>query len=248
MPVATGPEKGAEPTLPATPLHGFRGERPPPGAPALPLALSVAVSRETGSRGIVIARQTAKKLGWAYYDQERLEFLGEQQHLHAELHGNLDEAQRQWVQTRLEAIDRADPLKDKESIRELARVILALGVRGEVVFLGRGAGCILPPESTLCVRIVAPLTDRISFLAQLERLTPSQAREQVELRDQRRADFVANHFQRSPGDLCQFDLLLNSSQLGEEAATQLVVAAAKLKSASWAARRSAAEERQVETE
>ena len=249
MPVLSPPENTADSGLPDSPLHGFRGERQAEqDRLVLPLALTVAVSRETGSRGIVIARQTAKKLGWAFYDQERLEYLAEQEHLQGELVGALDEAQRQWIETRLKGLDLIDARSEQDSVRRLARVVLALGVRGETVILGRGAGCILPSESTLYVRVVAPVTDRIAFLTQLERLTPAQAKEQVAARDKRRAEFVAHHFRRMAADVCQFDLLLNSSKLGEDASIQVVVAAARLKAAAWTTRRSAATERLLGTE
>ena len=56
---------------------------------------------------------------------------------------------------------------------------------GEVILLGRGAGCILPAASTLHVRVVAALTDRIAYMAQWLRLTMDEAAQQVELRDSR---------------------------------------------------------------
>ena len=51
--------------------------------------------------------------------------------------------------------------------------------------------------------------------------------------DARRADFVAMHFHRQPSDVYQYDLLLNSSFLGEELCADLIARAAQAKLAQW---------------
>src|SRR5262249_41241955 len=90
---------------------------------------------------------------------------------------------------------------------------------------------ILPAPTTLHVRIVAPLPDRIAYMSQWLRLTDEQAAEQVRTRDIRRAEFIATHFHRQPNDLYQYDLLLNSALLGEELCADLIVQAARAKQA-----------------
>lgn len=216
------------------PQHGFRGEQAMAADhPRLPEALTVAVSRESGSRGIVIAKRVAKQLDWSFYDQETLEYTAQEGHLSQQVFSQLDEQQIQWVEERFNHLLEHKSISDNPSIQQLTRVILAIGVRGEAVILGRGAGCVLPSASTLYVRVVAPLPDRIAFLSQLERLTPEQAAEQVCIRDQRRSQFVQTHFRRATMDLYQFDLILNSSQLGEEISSALVKEAAIRKQAAW---------------
>jgi cytidylate kinase len=194
-----------------------------------PLSLTVAVSREAGSRGGTIARRVGKKLGWQVYNQELLEYLAQEKHLGRELLEALDEPAGAWVEERLQQLVRAQTVSQNASMIELARVILSIGARGEAVILGRGAGCLLPPESTLHVRVIAPLADRISYMRQLERLTVDKAAEQVELRDRSRGEFVETHFHRKPADIYQYDLLVNSSLLGEDLSAQLIARAAKAK-------------------
>jgi hypothetical protein len=65
------------------------------------------------------------------------------------------------------------------SIIDLTRIILALGVQGQAVLIGRGAGCILPRATTLHVRVLAPLQDRIAYVKQWLRLPREAAAEQV---------------------------------------------------------------------
>ena len=56
-----------------------------------------------------------------------------------------------------------------------AGLILALGAKGEGIFLGRGAGFLLPRETTLHVRVVAPLADRMMEAAIKDAVTSKRA-------------------------------------------------------------------------
>ena len=115
------------------------------------------------------------------------------------------------------------------SVLALARTVLSLGAQGEVILLGRGAGSILPARSTLHVRLVAPLADRIAYMSQWMRLTVEEAAEQVRQRDAQRGEFLATHFHRTGADLYQYDLILNTSRLGEERCAEMIIQAAKIK-------------------
>ncbi len=196
-----------------------------------PHGLTVAVSRETGSRGGTIARRVGKKLGWQVYNQELLEYLAQERHLGRELFEGLDDTALAWIEGHLQQLLRAQSLSPHASMGDLARVILAIGMRGQAVLLGRGAGCVLPPRSTLHVRVIAPVAERIAYMSQFERLTPERAAEQVRMRDEQRARFVQTHFHRNPADIHQYDLLVNSSLLGEELSAELIARAAMAKQA-----------------
>jgi cytidylate kinase len=194
----------------------------------VPASLTIAVSREAGARGGTIGRRVAKKLGWQVYNQELLEYSA-QEGAFRHIMAHLPPAAARWAEERLQVLQREQNLSQHPSIADVARVVLALGAQGEVVLIGRGAGCILPAASTLHVRIVAPLEDRIAYMKQWLRLADEEAAEQVRVRDSRRAEFIETHFHRQPADVYQYDLVLNSTLLGEEACAELIVRAAKLK-------------------
>lgn len=223
----TPPERSRE-----TPRHGFQGDRAPrPTAPRVPAALTVAISREAGSRGTTIAQRVARKLGWQLYNQELLEYVAQEGVFRQGIVEDLSPAAAAWAEERLQVLLREQNLSQHPSVVNLARVILALGAQGNVILIGRGAGCILPPESTLHVRIVAPLPDRIAYMSQWLRLTVQEAEQQVALRDARRAEFISTHFHRQPADVYQYDLLLNAGLLGEDLCAELLAQAARAKSA-----------------
>src|SRR5260370_18617052 len=155
--------------------------------------------------------------------------MAEEGKLRQNLLENQTQPGRAWVEENLDRHLKQQNLSRHPSVLDMARIILSLGAAGEVILLGRGAGCILPPASTLNVRVMAPLPDRIAYMAQWLRLTMEEASVQVHDRDSRRAQFIETHFHRQTADVYQYDLLLNSSLLGEETCAHLIAQAARAK-------------------
>lgn len=215
-----------------SPRHGFQGDRgaPPPDHTGPP-ALSVALSRESGARGGTIARRVGRKLGWQVYDQELLEYMAQESAVNAGAFENLPPQAAAWADQRLRHLLDSGEMTDHPTVVNLARVLLALGAQGQVVLIGRGAGLVLPRETTVHARIVAPLPERIAYMAQWLRLTDEEAATRVRLRDSRRAEYLATHFRRQTGDVHEYDLVLNSGLLGEEACAELIAHAARSRSA-----------------
>jgi cytidylate kinase len=213
-----------------TPRHGYRGQSGPPDSRSpWPKSLTLAITREAGARGGTIASRIGGRLGWQVFSQELMEYMAQEGKVGAGLFDPLPDAAVEWIERRLAELMREQNLSRNPTVIDLARVVLTLGAQGEVILLGRGAGCILPSATTLHVRLVAPLADRIAYMSQWMRLTEEEAAEQVRKRDSRRADFISTHFHRRPSDVHQYDLVLNTSYLGEERCTELIVQAAKLK-------------------
>src|ERR1700722_3634009 len=211
-----------------TPRHGFQGGREPaPATPEIPAGLTVAISREAGFPGGSIGRRVARKLGWGVYDQELLEYMAQESAVRQNVVESLTGLAATWVEARLEQLLREQNLSQPPPLLPLARVVLTLGARGNVVLVGRGAGCILPRQSTLHVRLISPLPERIAYLSQWLRLSQEEATERVRLRDERRATFLSTHFHRQPGDIQQYDLVLNSGTLGEDVCAELISRAAR---------------------
>jgi cytidylate kinase len=211
-----------------TPRHGFRGDSEE-GPPAFPWGLTVAISRESGARGATIAERAAAKLGWQVYSQELLEYIAQEGTFRQDVLDNLPVSAGVWVDDQLNRLLKEQNLSRNPSVLELARMILSLGAQGQVVLLGRGAGCILPARSTLHVRLVAPVADRVAYMSQWLRLTIEEAAEQVRKRDSMRSEFIATHFHRQSSDVHQFDMVLNTSLLGEERCAELIIHAARAK-------------------
>jgi cytidylate kinase len=207
----------------AAPLHGHRGDRR--ARPAAPAGVAIAISREAGARGETIARRVGKRLGWQVYAQELLEFLCANDVARQSVLADVPADAVDWVTAQLDRVNRDRGIDPQAEGGDMPRLILSLAARGQAILVGRGAGFYLPRETSLHVRIVAPLADRVAHMADWLRLTREQAAEQVRTRDERRAEFLLKHFGRRQTDLYDFDLVLNSGLLGEETCADVILAA-----------------------
>jgi cytidylate kinase len=210
------------PPLVDMPLHGNQGDRDLGPLSEGPEGLSIAISREVGSRGGSIARRLAKKLGWQVYSQEHLEFLCANETLRAQVLLDVPRGAATWAQQQLDRLQENQGF-DPSELGPMPELILTLAARGRVILVGRGAGYLLPRETTLHIRVVAPLEDRIGYMAQWLRLPQDEAAHQVQLREEKRAEFLLKHFNRKLSDLYEYDLILNSSQLGEDICAEVIV-------------------------
>jgi cytidylate kinase len=237
LPLGGRPASGDE-VAPESPRHGFQGNRgASPSRPRVPLSLTIAVSREAGARGSSIARRVGERLGWQVYAQDVLEYIAQEGDFRQQVVDNLPAEAGAWVEEQFRRLTTQEGAKLNAPLRQLIHMVLALGAQGEVVMIGRGTGFLLPPPSTLHVRLVAPLEDRIAYMAQWLRLTREEAADQVRVRDQRRNEYLEAHFRRRPTEPYHYDLLLNSSLLGEELCADLIVQAARAKLESLSGKR-----------
>ncbi|QVL32396.1 cytidylate kinase-like family protein [Telmatocola sphagniphila] len=210
------------------PLHGNQGDRDDAHSPSGPLGPTIAISREAGARGETIARRVGKKLGWDVYTREHLEFLSSNENARSEITNDIPKKAQAWYEKYLYRLEREGMTNSSEKPYPIASLILALACRGNLLIVGRAAGYLLPKRTTLHVRIVAPLDNRIAYMAQYLRMNKTDAADQVRKRDERRIEFLSQHNRRD-GQQYDFDLVLNSAELGEELCAELIVHALKAK-------------------
>ncbi|HEY2784937.1 MAG TPA: cytidylate kinase-like family protein [Fimbriiglobus sp.] len=225
MDIASSPLEAFTPP----PWHGYRGDPSDPAPFDRPKGLTVAVSREAGARGWSISQLVGKGLGWQVFDQEQLDSLVRDEQARASLLAGIPAGARHWADAQLSRLGRDRVLAVGPAATEVARLLLTVAARGEVVLVGRGAGFLLPPETTVHVRIVAPLEERVGYVGQWLRLTRDEASAEVKTRDHRRSLFLSHLLGRDPSETNRYDLVLNSSRLGEETCADLIVQAARAK-------------------
>ena len=222
-------------TLLEPPLHGNQGDRglaEEAGAEcrtSRPLGPTVAISREAGARGETIARRVGRKLGWDVLTREHLEYLATNETQRESIRADVPEEAREWLESQAGRLRREGVSLFDDQPPPVSQVMLSLAARGNLVFVGRGAGHLLPRESTLHVRVVAPRENRVGYMAQYLRLPRDEAAEQVRRRDEMRIDYIAQNYQRRDDEPSDFDLLVNSAELGEELAADLIVLALRAK-------------------
>jgi cytidylate kinase len=205
----------------AAPLHGYRGDAPDE-ASAQPRGLTVALSREAGARGTTIAHKLGDILGWQVFDQEMIDYLIVNDAGRAQILAELTDGGRAWVEARYRKLVGERGLKVEQETENLIRLVLSVAARGDAVIVGRGAGFLLPAETTLHIRIVAPFESRVNYLAQALRQTKDEAAQEVRTRDERRARYLTRSLLCNPSDPTVYDVIVNSSRLGVEGAAQFI--------------------------
>ncbi len=200
-----------------------------PGADQ-PRPFSIAISREAGTRGPVVARALGARLGWKVYDQELLEMVARELHVRVKLLENVDERHVTWLQESVESFAAVPAVREGKYVRHLIETMLSLAAHGRCVIVGRGSPFVLPPATTLRVRLVAPVEDRIANVSHDQNLARHEAAKFIERTDRERMQFVRMHFLRDSTDPRQYDLFLNVSQFSADECADLAIAALQLKS------------------
>jgi CMP/dCMP kinase len=186
---------------------------------------AVAVSREVGARGPEVAREIGELLKWPVYDHEIIDLIAQESGLRGELLDSVDEHDRNWLIEAIASFKRRGEVSGAEFVHHLAHVLSALATHGKCVVVGRGAAACLPRASTLRVRVVADLGDRVHRVAKKRGLSEDAAMDHVERVDQERGAFVANHFHRDILDAHNFDIVVNTSRITPTACAELAVLA-----------------------
>ena len=203
--------------------HWERRRQAQASAPAP--AFTVALTREAGALGTSIAQEIGRLLGWPVYDHSLLEQIAEDLGVRTNLVESVDERRKGWLLEMTEHLLAVPTVSETAYLRRLLETVLALGAHGECVIVGRGAAFVLPPETTLRVRLVAPLEERVKVLADRLGLSHKDAERQAERLDRARADFVRQHFRKDPADPLNYDLFVNASRFTPAAAAACIVEA-----------------------
>jgi cytidylate kinase len=187
-------------------------------------AFTIALSRQVGARGNSVAKEVGARLGWPVYDRELLEQIAREMDVRVQLVQSVDEKRVGTIQELIESFMALPRANQDVYFRHLLDTIFSLGSHGECIIVGRGAAQILPPATTLRVRLVANLDDRIAVMMKRLNLTRLEAA-RLEAMDLERNRFVQEHFHKDLTDPLGYDLVLNSSRFSDRECTDLIILA-----------------------
>jgi CMP/dCMP kinase len=204
-------------------LHTY--EKGPPKQTGTPI--TIAISRQAGARGADIGRAVGALLNWPVFDRELLTRIANEKGLHPRLLEHLDEHPVNWLEEILAGLSKNNPT-EVTYLRPLLQLLASLAKEGHCIIVGRGAAQALPRESTLRVRIVAPRAARVAVTANRQGVSQAQAEQWVDMTEKERDRFVKLHFLKDPGNLLEYDLILNSARFTNNACAALIVQAARL--------------------
>jgi cytidylate kinase len=187
------------------------------------------MSREFGGRGAEIGRKVATKLGFQYHSQELVHEIAREARVRRQLVESLDERARDGIEQWVTELLDGESFAPNDYLKNLSKVVGALGRHGKGVIVGRGAHFLLDPRRTLRVRTYAPLEERIGYIAGRRDLTAGEARALVLKIDAERVAFYRQHFNADVANPLHYDLLLNTSSLSIPACVDIVVRAFRAK-------------------
>jgi cytidylate kinase len=212
-----------------TRLHRYPESHPTPQQTPL---LTIAISRQAGSRGAEIAQAVGARLGWPVYDRELLTHIAQEKGLSERLFHHLDERCTNWFEEIIAGFStQYHSPTDWTYLKQLLRLLVSLGQVGHCVIVGRGAGHVLPAQTTLHVRVIAPRALRVSKTEKRKGLSKPEAERWIDQTDNDRTHFVKHRFNMDPDDPLNYDLIVNSGRYNTEECAELIVQAARVKEA-----------------
>jgi cytidylate kinase len=122
------------------------------GAAPAPPAFTVALSRQSGANGAIVARAVGERLGWAVYDRELIEKIAQEMGLQSQLLESVDERRSNWLMECLRSFTSRCSIGADGYAHRLSRILFSLAAHGNCVIVGRGAAQLLPEATTLRVR------------------------------------------------------------------------------------------------
>ena len=187
----------------------------------------VTIGRTYGSDGCSVGKALADACGIPYYDGEILEKAAENTGLSKQYIQYLDESLRS-----VPLVYNVVPLRDANadamealwrSADEAQSDIILQAAQGPCVIIGRRADQVLWEKPNIVrVFITAQLEDRIKNICETEDLSEEEARKKIEEIDQLRADYYRALNGSIWGQADNYDLCINTSEMGVDGAVSLL--------------------------
>ncbi len=193
----------------------------------------VSVSREFGCEGLPVALRLVEILNercrpsipWVAYDQELLDKVAAELHLHRSVVEAIDGRRRDQMSQIFDSIlnRRVD---DTLMFRKLAEIARSLAIHGHAVLVGRGSHLITQDLKTaLHIRLVAPRGWRVYKIASTRGLTQREAEELVNRAEREREQFLHTFFVQDPEYPFYHDLVIDNARFNLEQIVEIVFGA-----------------------
>lgn len=186
------------------------------------------ISRTLGAGARSAARQVCERLRYQLFGRDLIDEIAKDLKVQRLIIDSLDETSRNNLEVMLATFLQGKQIEDLEYKQALFRVVQSLAAQGGVVFLGRGAGCILRGRSALNVLITANLETRVRRVMEYDGLNERQARERVRRFDESRERFRQRMFNLT-GHPCEYDLCVNTTRVDPLKASALIFKALEVR-------------------
>jgi CMP/dCMP kinase len=205
---------------------------------------AITISRQYGSGGGEIAVRLAQRLGWQLIDHEIVAQVAHKLGITPEEAEARDEHTEGFVARVLNtmqlatpaalvpvAVSPVPPVLLEQAYREALRSVVETAANaGHAVIVGRAGQVLLAQRrDVLHVRVVAPLKQRITYVARREGRDEASAQVRVRLKDRDRTRYLQMQYQCSADDPLLYDLVVNTGILDLDSAVDLICLALERK-------------------
>ncbi len=194
----------------------------------------ITLDREYGSGGAAIAKKTAERLGWTFWDQRLTREIARLAECDLATIARREERKdplyyrlfKSFMRGSFEANLNLHRLKLIDSDRIVAitqQVVLCAAAAGNCVIVGRGSQYFLRDRADAYhVFIYAPYEEKLRRELQSGK-SARQARDLIETVDRERAAFIKKYFAKDWPDHGRYHLMVNSV-IGDDAAVETIAA------------------------
>ena len=192
----------------------------------------ITIARGYGSGGRTMGKMLAEELGIHFYDRELLRLASDESGINEELFGRADEQLKQSLlykiarkeyKGQLIPPDSEDFVSNDNLFNYQAKVIKNLAEQESCVIVGRCADYILKDmDNVIKIFVHASLTDCVARLGGMFSLPSKELEKKVLSTDRRRADYYKYYTARNWEDAKNYDMCLNSQQLGFDKCVKII--------------------------
>jgi cytidylate kinase len=212
---------------------------------------AVTVSREYGSGGGEIAARLARKLGWQLIDHAVIEQAAHELGVYET---EVEKHDEEYVESTLSRILNRiqnfasapviagppvapsgfalpSPAAGTPAYQDIIRdIVTAAANTGHVAIVGRGGQALLADRrDVLHIRVVAPLEQRVAYVARREGLDMDAARTRVQAKDRARGRYMQTQYHCQHEDPHLYDLVIDTAVLDLDSAVDLICLALERK-------------------
>lgn len=188
----------------------------------------IAISRQIGAKGLTVSKKLGDHLNFKIYNKEIIQMIADYMGKEVSDISELDEKARDSFFDWLNSIFTKGKITTYNYQKALKSILKKLEEEGNSIILGRGAYLHLSKETILSVRIVAPISMRVSNLVAKYKNTETEARNLIEKSDIERRKYIKDNFNCEINDPTNYDIIINN-EMGVDKAVAIITKAYHVK-------------------
>ncbi len=199
----------------------------------------VTISNQYGAGGWSVARIAAQTLGYEFVERQLPVVVARRLSIPVEEAEEDEETYRGVGEQFLSGLELStpelaelstEPTFDQTMLRALQDAVREYASHGNVVIVGRGAGAILGPRpDVLRVFLYAPRERRVDHISKHFGVDAKTAEKEVDRVDKGRAAYLRDWYGIDFGDPANYDLLIETSALGDDKSAATIVEAVRMR-------------------